>query len=358
MKVKYKGKIFDYKTIYLEYENGVPFVCMIDQTKLPRKFEIFKCKNYREICNAIKQMIIRGAPAIGVAGGLAMYLACEEFKNKNFYEFLSIIEKAKEEILNTRPTAVDLFNYVNSVYNVIINSKNSIDATENAKNKALELYNKNLEICKKIGENGVKIIEKINKDEIKILTHCNAGALVGVDYGTALSIIRMAKNIKKIFVYVDETRPRFQGALTAWELENEGIEYRVIVDNAAGYFMFKKEIDLVITGADRIALNGDTANKIGTYEKAVVAYENKIPFYVAAPLSTFDKNCKTGEDIKIEFRDENEILEFKKKKIFGRNTKAINPAFDITPAKYISGFITEKGIFKPEEIKNFVSNES
>lgn len=354
MKVKYKGKIFDCKTIYIESnESGRPVVCMIDQTKLPHKFEIFKCNNYKEICIAIKDMKIRGAPAIGVAGGFGIYLACEEFKNKNFSEFLSMIEKARKEILNTRPTAVDLFNYVDSVYNVIINSTNPIDATENARKQALKLFNENLEICKKIGENGAKIIENINKEEVKILTHCNAGALVGVDYGTALSPIRIAKNNKKIFVYVDETRPRFQGSLTAWELENEGIEYRIIVDNAAGYFMFKKEIDLVITGADRIALNGDTANKIGTYEKALVAYENGIPFYVAAPFSTIDKNCKTGNDIKIEFRDEKEILEFKGRKIFGKNAKAINPAFDITPAKYITGFITEKGIFKPEDIEKF-----
>lgn len=356
MRIVNNGKIFDYKTIYLEYDKeGKPKVCMIDQTKLPRKFEIFKCYNYREICKAIKDMIIRGAPAIGVAGGFAMYLACEEFKEKKFSEFLLMIEKAKDEILNTRPTAVDLFNYVDKVYKAIKNSKNSNDATINAKNESLRLFYENLEICKKIGENGAKIIEEMNKEEIKILTHCNAGALVGVDYGTALSVIRMAKNNKKkIFVYVDETRPRFQGALTAWELENEGVNYRVIVDNAAGYFMFKGEVDMVITGADRIALNGDTVNKIGTYEKAVVANENKIPFYVAAPLSTVDKNCKRGEDIKIEFRDEREILEFKGRKIFGKNTKSINPAFDVTPAKYITGFITEKGIFKPDEIKNLV----
>ena len=191
---------------------------------------------------------------------------------------------------------------------------------------------------------------------MNILTHCNAGALGCVDYGTALAPLREAhKQKKKILVWVDETRPRLQGAkLTSWELLNEGINHRIIADNAAGYFMQKGEIDLCIVGADRIAANGDFANKIGTYEKAVLAKENKIPFYVAAPLTTFDKKCNSGKDIKIEERSEEEVLFIDKKRIAPKNARARNPAFDVTPAKFVTAFITEKGIFKPGEIKKMI----
>lgn len=358
MQIKIDGKIYDYKTIWMDEKEQV---CMINQTKLPEKFEIFICKNYNDISKAIKNMIIRGAPAIGMAGALGIYLAIKEFKERNEKQknknFLKFIEKAKEEILKTRPTAIDLFNYVTKMYEVVkftLKSTNDLEKVRiNAKNKVLNLFNKNIEICRKIGENGEKII----KDNARILTHCNAGALATVDYGTALSVIRACKN-KKIFVYVDETRPRFQGALTSFELMNEEIPHKVIVDNAAGYFMYTKQIDIVITGADRIALNGDVANKIGTYEKAVIAKENNIPFYVAAPLSTIDQNCKTGNDIPIEFRSEDEILKFKGKNIFAKNTEAINPAFDITPAKYITGYITEIGILKADELKEKINEIS
>ena len=182
---------------------------------------------------------------------------------------------------------------------------------------------------------------------MSILTHCNAGALATVDYGTALAPIRIAhKNGKKLFVYVDETRPRCQGLLTAWELKNEGIKHAVIVDNAAGHFMQNGDVDIVITGADRIARNGDFANKIGTYEKAVVAKENCIPFYVAAPVSTFDKNIETGSQIIIEERNREELLKLNGKTIMPDETEVKNPAFDVTPKKYVTGYITEDGIVK------------
>ncbi|OGW66409.1 MAG: S-methyl-5-thioribose-1-phosphate isomerase, partial [Nitrospirae bacterium RIFCSPHIGHO2_02_FULL_40_19] len=203
------------------------------------------------------------------------------------------------------------------------------------------------------------------------LTHCNAGALACVDFGTALSPIRIAHyNKKNIFVFVDETRPRNQGAsLTAWELANEKINHAIIADNAAGFFMKNKKIDMVIVGADRIAMNGDVANKIGTYEKAVLAKENNVPFYVAAPLSTFDVKCRSGSEIPIEERNQDEVLyisgidennEIKKIRIAPKESPAKNPAFDVTPAEYITGIITEKGVIKPtrEDIERFVRNEN
>jgi S-methyl-5-thioribose-1-phosphate isomerase len=209
-----------------------------------------------------------------------------------------------------------------------------------------------VEMCRKIGENGAKLI----KDGYRILTHCNAGALATVDFGTALAPMRVAhRQGKSIFVYVDETRPRLQGAkLTAWELGNEGIDYAIISDNAAGHFM-KSSVDLVIVGADRIAKNGDFANKIGTYSKAVLAKENWVPFYVAAPISTFDPKIKTGKEIVIEERSEDEVLQVGNCRIAPKDSRALNPAFDVTPARYVKGFITDKGILRPGEFSELRS---
>ena len=247
--------------------------------------------------------------------------------------------------------------------NKIMNNLNFEDAKKDSVKYANEYADWNAELCRKIGEHGNKLI----KNNQNILTHCNAGALACVDFGTALSPIRIAHyNKKNIFVYVDETRPRNQGAsLTAWELAQERISHAIIADNAAGFFMKKKEVDMIIVGADRIAMNGDVANKIGTYEKAVLAKENNIPFYVAAPLSTFDINSKTGEDIPIEERSEDELLYIhgidenkiiRKIRIAPEESHAKNPAFDVTSARYITGIITEKGIIKParEEIERFL----
>lgn len=290
---------------------------LIDQRKLPAKFEIFVAKNEEDVAYAIKEMVVRGAPAIGCAAAYGIAMA----KNK---------EKAAELISNTRPTAHDLFHAIDYMLKKIEQGEDAI--------KAADAYVETIiKKCKKIGEYGEKLIPK----NARILTHCNAGALATVDYGTALSPIRMAKD-KNIFVWVDETRPRLQGLLTAWELEQEGIEYAIIADNAAGYFIRKGEVDLIIVGADRIAKNYDVANKIGTYEKAVLAKENEIPFYVAAPLSTFDNNIKNGDEIEIEERSEKEVINI----YTWKPKKARNPAFDITPAKYITGIITEEGIIK------------
>jgi len=316
-------------------------VIMIDQRLLPHEFKLFECKTYAETAKAIKDMVIRGAPAIGAA-------ACYGMAQGAIAKDLAGAEKV---ISKARPTAYDLFDAIKYF-------KNTYSTGSDPKKIADAYADTSAERCKKIGEIGEKLI----KDGVRVLTHCNAGALACVDYGTALAPIRLAhQKGKKIFVWVDETRPRCQGAkLTAFEMVQEGIPHAVIADNAAGHFMQRGEVDLCIVGADRVALNGDIANKIGTYEKAVLAKENNIPFYIAAPFSTIDFACKSGKDIPIEERGEDEVLyaegmseckKIKAVRIAPQGAKARNPGFDITSAKYITGIITEKGIFKPEEIK-------
>ncbi len=347
MKVKINNKVENYRSVWFESASGI--IKAINQNKLPREFEIIELKTYTETANAIKIMTIRGAPAIGVTAGFGIAQACMQVPKQNFIHYL---EKAADILKSTRPTAVDLFYVIDRILNKIKDTDNAAEdnekATEISISEAQKIGYETVDACKKIGEFGNEVL----KNNSKILTHCNAGALACVDFGTALSPIRIAKYTgKEIFVFVDETRPRLQGAkLTAWELLNEGIEHRIIADNATGYFMQKGEIDLCIVGADRIALNGDVANKIGTYEKAVLAKENNIPFYVAAPLSTIDFNIKVGGEIPIEERSEDEVLIVNDKRIAPIGSHALNPAFDVTPAKYITGIITEIGILKPDEI--------
>lgn len=352
----------NYRTVWMQDSS----VYLINQQLLPHKFEIHESKNYLETANAIKTMIIRGAPAIGAAGAFGIAQAALEFKGENFEDFKKHIGNAEKILKATRPTANDLFYAIDFVKNRAFNNFNAENAKKYAVKSANEYADWSAEMCRHIGEHGNKLI----KSNQNILTHCNAGALACVDFGTALSPIRIAHYGKKnIFVYVDETRPRNQGAsLTAWELAQEKIPHSIIADNAAGFFMQKGKIDFVIVGADRIAMNGDVANKIGTYEKAVLAKENNIPFYVAAPLSTFDFNSKTGNDIPIEERGEDEVLymhgidennEIKKIRIAPEESSAKNPAFDVTLTKYITGIITEKGVIKPMkgEIEKFVKSE-
>lgn len=340
MKTLIKGKPRNYRAVWLE--NGI--VKLIDQTKLPEKFSIVSCRTSGETVSAIKKMIVRGAPSIGAAGAFAFAQAVLESENFNFQK---LSEKA-ELIKNARPTAVDLMHSVERVFNKVKDCAEISECKKIAVEEAQKISNEYIEVCRKIGDFGSELI----KNNVRVLTHCNAGALATVDIGTALAPIRAAHaQEKNIFVFVDETRPRLQGAkLTAWELEQEGISFAVIADNAAGYFMRKKEIDLCIVGADRIAANGDFANKIGTYEKAVLASENGIPFYVAAPLSTFDFYCKNGDEIPIEERSEDEVLKIGKNFISTKTARARNPAFDVTPAEYVTAFITEKGILKAGEI--------
>ena len=308
----------EYRALWWE-ENSIKF---IDQRKLPYKFEIFSARTVDEVAFTIKNMVVRGAPAIGVTAAYGMVLAGNR------------IEKSAKLLRETRPTANDLFYAIDYMIDKLKNNEKAIHAA----NKYVEdIINR----CKKIGEYGEKLI----KDGMKILTHCNAGALATVDYGTALAPFRIAKrNGKKFLIFADETRPRLQGLLTAWELRHEGIKHFVIADNAAGYFMKIGEIDMVITGADRIAKNGDFANKIGTYEKAVLASENNIPFYVAAPISTFDRTIADGSQIVIEERMRNELSEVNGKTIMPEWIDVRNPAFDVTPSNFVTGYITENGI--------------
>jgi len=297
---------------------------LIDQRKLPYSLEIFVAKNVEDVVVAINEMVVRGAPAIGAAAVYGMVLGSQD------------IVKTEKRLRQTRPTAFDLFYAISYMKNAIEEGKPPLLAAE----KYVESIIKR---CKKIGEYGEKLIP----DNSKILTHCNAGALATVDYGTALAPLRIAhEKGKKIFVYADETRPRCQGLLTAWELKQEGIANSIIVDNASGYFMQKGEIDLVIVGADRIAKNGDFANKIGTYEKAIVAKENNIPFYVAAPETTFDKSIKNGSQIVIEERSKEELIYINGNRIMPEWVSVKNPAFDVTPKMYVTGYITEHGIIK------------
>jgi S-methyl-5-thioribose-1-phosphate isomerase len=338
--MKINGK--DYRTVWFDKETNT--VKMINQPLLADKFEIIDLKDYKEVANAITTMIVRGSPAIGATGAYGLAQAIRQLDNFNIEE----IKKIKQTLQDARPTGYDLTHGLNYIYNKIKNETNLEDAKEKVLQAAEEYANISVEACKKIGEYGNALIN----DNFKILTHCNAGALATVDYGTALAPIRSAHySGKKIFVFADETRPRLQGArLTAWELAQEKIPHAIIADNAAGHFMQRGEVDIVIVGTDRVAANGDIANKIGTYEKAVVAKENNIPFYIAAPISTIDFDCPSGMEIPIEERDEIEVLEVKGKKIGPLESHARNPAFDVTPAKFITGIITEKGIFKPEEL--------
>jgi methylthioribose-1-phosphate isomerase len=328
-----------YLTVWME--NGV--VNMIDQNKLPFSFAVMQCKSWQETAGTIRNMNVRGAGAIGAAAGFAMAQAYIQASGSNKEKHLF---EAKKHIGATRPTARDLFYATQKVYEA--------GSTEQAIETAQQLAAENRNEGKLIGEAGQKLIH----DGMGILTHCNAGWLAFVDYGSALSPLYEAKRQGKNFsVFVDETRPRSQGArLTAWELGNERIVHHIIADNAAAYFMQQQQIHLVIVGTDRVAANGDIANKIGTLEKAVLAKTFGIPFYVAAPLSTFDLKCKTGLEIPIEFRDPAEVLcmsglnpegRVEEIRVAAPGSTALNPAFDVTPAEFITGFVTSKGIIDP-----------
>lgn len=324
---------------------------MIDQRKLPEEIIYVTLKNYRDVYDAIRDMIVRGAPAIGVSAAFGLYLGAkslldngeagdyELFKNK-FFEICDFMFSA-------RPTAVNLGWAVDRFKKLVEeNSGNSVASIVGVlKKEALLIYEEDIEINKKMGAFGASLL----KDGFTVLTHCNAGALATAGYGTALGVIRAAvESHKKISVISDETRPFLQGArLTTWELMEDDIPVTMIVDNSAGLLMRMGKINAVVVGADRIASNGDVANKIGTYQVAVLAKENSIPFYVAAPLSTIDLKLESGEGIPIEERDTAEVTGVFGKSISPRNVKALNYAFDVTPNKYVTGIITEKGVLYP-----------
>lgn len=327
MKANINGRTEDIRAVW--FEDGK--VTMIDQRELPDKVTIVSFKDYRDVAEAIRNMTTRGAPSIGATAAYGMCLAAINGDD---------IEQAAKDIKAARPTANDLFYAVDYMLDDLSKGKDPIGSADAY---AQSMVDK----CIKIGEYGGELI----KDGYILMTHCNAGALATVDVGTALAPMRKAHGDgKDFFVYVSETRPRLQGMqLTAWELLQEGIDHAIIPDGSSGHFI-RKGVDMIIVGADRIAANGDFANKIGTFEKAVLAKEFNVPFYVAAPISTFDFNTKTGEDIVIEDRSEEEVTMVKGVRIAPIGCKALNPSFDMTPARYVTGFITEKGILKPSEI--------
>jgi methylthioribose-1-phosphate isomerase len=336
----------------IEWKDGKVF--LIDQRKLPLKYEIINCSTYQEVAEAIKKMKIRGAPAIGVAAAFGMALAAYSSEAGTYGEFIQDMEKARNCLILTRPTAINLFWALKRMMN-LINIKKDVDLfklKDIILQEAENISREDIEINKAMGRYGASLI----KDGDNILTHCNAGALATVDHGTALGVIRTAfKEGKKIHVYVDETRPVLQGArLTTWELMQEKIPFTLITDNMAGFLMSQKKVNLIIVGADRIARNGDVVNKIGTYSLSVLARENKVPFYIAAPISTIDISIRSGEEIPIEERDPKEVTQILGKQIAPAGVKVFNPAFDLTPHGYIEAIITEKGIIrKPfeEDIK-------
>ena len=326
---------------------------MVDQTKFPEKFEYVDIKTGDEMFDAIRTMIVRGAPAIGIGGahGVVLYAleGAEKFDSRE--EFVNwLIEKA-EYMKTSRPTAVNLMWAVEKQIEVIKNSKSDIKGLiEELKVNGIKLENEDIEINKKIGDYGAEVVPK----GATILTHCNAGALATVGYGTALGVVRSAfAKDNTVQVFADETRPRQQGArITTLELTMDGIPTTLITDGMCSYFMKKGMIDMVCVGADRIAANGDAANKIGTYTVAIAAKYHNIPFYVAAPLSTIDTSIKSGDEIIIEERSHEEVTHINGKTICAEGVNVINPGFDVTPHELIAGIITEKGILRPDYTKS------
>ena len=322
---------------------------MVDQTKFPDKYEYVNITTGDDMYDAIKTMIVRGAPAIGIAGAHGVVLYAQELADKNmdFSDFKSELIKKSDYLVTSRPTAVNLYWAVEKQKDIIKNDNSDINALieklkENGKNLELE----DIEINKKIGDYGAEVVPK----GATILTHCNAGALATVGYGTALGVVRSAfAKDSSIQVFADETRPRQQGArITTLELVMDGIPVTLITDGMCSYFMKKGMIDMVVVGADRIAANGDAANKIGTYTVAISAKYHNVPFYVAAPLSTIDTSIATGDEIIIEERSHKEVTEINGKSICAQGVNVINPGFDVTPNELITGIITEKGIIKPD----------
>jgi methylthioribose-1-phosphate isomerase len=317
-------------------------VTILDQRKLPLHEVYTDYSNYRGVASSIREMEIRGAPAIGIAAGMGIALAGKNSESKSIESFREEMYEIIELFKNTRPTAVNLFWAAERMKKIIDMSDNVSGAVEKLEAEALSIHREDIEMNKKIGQNGSRFLE----DGDVVMTHCNAGALATGGYGTALGVIRAAiEEGKKIEVYACETRPYLQGArLTAWELKKDNIPVTLITDNMSGYFMKKGVIKKIVVGADRIALNGDTANKIGTYTHSVLAKNHNIPFYVAAPTSTLDPDTKSGEGIPIEERNIEEVVYIQSEQIAPEGISVKNPAFDVTPADFITALITERGV--------------
>ncbi len=321
-------------------------VVMLDQTLLPRRVVYRRLRSWQAVADAIKRLIIRGAPAIGVAGAMGVALGAVRLKRKDPDGFKRELKKIIRGLARTRPTAVNLFWALERMERIIDGHTGSTDSLkERLVEEALKIKKEDIEINQRIGSYGARLIKK----NFTILTHCNAGGLATAGYGTALGVIRRAhREGKNIRVIVDETRPVLQGArLTMWELMKEGIPATLITDNMAGHMMQKGMVDCVIVGADRIAVNGDVANKIGTYTLATLARAHRLPFYVAAPTSTIDINISSGQEIPIEERPPAEVTHIQGVRIAPKGAEAKNPAFDVTPARLVTAIITERGVLRP-----------
>ena len=322
-------------------------VVILDQTRLPADVIYRTCRSAEEVAGAIRSMVIRGAPAIGVAAALGIALGMKGHAADPLPDLRRRMEGLSALFASTRPTAVNLFWAIERMKRIFetgaeTGGETAVKALEA---EAIKIRDEDIEVNKRIGKNG----EPLVPDPARILTHCNAGALATAGYGTALGVIRAAvEKGKKVRVLADETRPFLQGSrLTAWELSQDGIPVTIITDSAAGHFLSRGEVDLAIVGADRIAANGDVANKIGTYSVAVLARENGVPFYVAAPLSTIDLSLPSGDRIPIEERDPEEVKVCGGARVAPEGVAARHPAFDVTPARYVTAIITEAGIARP-----------
>jgi methylthioribose-1-phosphate isomerase len=329
-------------------------VVMIDQRKLPAQEVYVRAKTAAEVARAIKTMVIRGAPAIGVAAAMGIALGMRKSKATGTQKFAAELQKISEMMAATRPTAVNLFWAIERMKRTFAAAAQAGDSVDQIKDRldaeAQAIHDEDVASCRAMGAFGADVVP----EEARILTHCNAGALATAGYGTALGVIRGAvEKGKRVAVFADETRPFLQGArLTAWELVRDGIQTTVITDNMTGALMRQGKVDLVIVGADRIAANGDTANKIGTYGVAVLAREHQIPFYVAAPLSTVDLATPDGDHIPIEERAAKEVTHVAGAQLTPDGALVWNPAFDVTPHHLIAGIITERGIFRPPYIES------
>ncbi|MEJ2229693.1 MAG: S-methyl-5-thioribose-1-phosphate isomerase [Nitrospirales bacterium] len=334
----------------VEWKNG--HVVILDQSALPGDVRFLDCETYQDVAEAIRDLKVRGAPAIGVTAALGIALGAKQYAEAHLKRFLLHMGQVCQTLASTRPTAVNLFWAVDRMKRVLENASTSNiqHIQKQLQEEALAILDEDIRMNRSIGKFGSAII----RDGDHILTHCNAGALATAGYGTALGVVRAAwEQGKQIRVYADETRPVLQGArLTAWELQQDGIPVTLITDNAAGALMKKHKIQCCVVGADRIAANGDVANKIGTYSVAVLANAHGIPFYVAAPSSTIDMQTSDGEGIPIEERSPSEVTcLFGDRIIAPQGIDVWNPAFDVTPAALITGIITERGIFSPQELK-------
>ncbi|MEI6186177.1 MAG: S-methyl-5-thioribose-1-phosphate isomerase [Dehalococcoidia bacterium] len=324
---------------------------LLDQTALPLQEIYLETSDYREVVSAIKTLKVRGAPAIGIAAGYGIALGAQSIKASSIKAFNKELDLILQDFAGSRPTAVNLFWTIDRMRQAVSGAGSAGDAKDALERTARLIHRQQARAMAKLSRAGSALVG----DNCTILTHCNSGQLAtGVEYGTALGIIKAAaEQGKKVKVFADETRPLLQGArLTTWELDRLKIPVTLITDNMAGHFMSQGKIDCVIVGADRIAANGDTANKIGTYSVAVLARENAVPFYVAAPLSSIDISIGSGDDIPIEQRGQEEVLTFNGVGIAPSNVQAANPAFDITPHKYVAAIITEAGIIRPPYKRN------